>query len=386
MDVSFGSLLHRAIRPAVLSSAGSKRLVVLLYAALAIVIVVGAGPAVIQAQPVVREVGRSSGRNFGLSNGQVVATVGSHPITEGEVEARIKSQLAAMESQVYELKRKTIEAIADDYALQQAAGESHISVAEYIKRQGGASTVSDEDAQKFYDQHKAQYHQQPYDQVRASILNTILAQRENAHRQEILAKLRSRDPLKIMIQPPRVELEVADHPERGPADAPITLAEFADFQCPFCGRVAPTLAGLRQKYGDKLKIVFFDFPLPFHAHAMDAAKAARCAADQNKFWEYHDALFANQAKLTPADLKATAARLGLDGAKFAACFDGGGHQDAIQRDEAQGHQVGVTGTPAFFIDGRPFTGAQPQSEFEGIIDDELSRSRQSQARASVPFP
>src|ERR1700674_3119092 len=203
-------------------------------AALAIAIVIVAGPAVIDAgQPVTIEVGR---RN----QGKVVATVGPHPITEGEVESRIKPQLAVMESQVYALKRKTIQTIADDYILQQAANESHISVAEYMKRQGGTSAVSDEDAQKYYDQHKAQYHQ-AYAQVRASILDTILAQGEQSRRLTILARLRSRDPLKVMIAPPRVELKVQGHPERGPADAPITLAEFGDFQCPFCTRVVPTL-------------------------------------------------------------------------------------------------------------------------------------------------
>ncbi len=323
--------------------------------------------------------------NGGQNDGKIIATVGPHPITDGEVESRIKSQLAVMESQIYALKRKAIQSIADDYVLQQAAQQAHLSVAEYMKREGGASAVSDEDARKYYDQHKAQYHQ-PYEQARASILETILSQREGARRQAILARLRSSDPLKVMIDPPRVELSVAGHPERGPTDAPVTIVEFADFQCPFCERVMPTLNGLRNKYRDQLKIVFFDFPLSFHVHAMDAAKGARCAADQGKFWEYHDALFAAQSKLAPADLKATAAKLGLDSAKFAACLERGGHQDAIERDAAQGRQVGVTGTPSFLIDGRPITGAQPQAEFEGIIDDELSRSGHAQARAQVPFP
>ncbi len=319
------------------------------------------------------------------SDNRVLATVGPRPITEKEVASRIKSQLAVMQSQIYELKRKTIQSIADDFLLEQAAFSMHMTVADYLKRGGGAISVSDDDARKFYDQHRAQYHQ-PYEQARASILGNILSQREEARRQTVLAKLRAETPLKVMMEPPRIDLKVEGHPERGPADAPVTVVEFADFQCPFCGRVTPALKGLREKYGDQLKLVYFDFPLQFHAHAMDAAKAARCAGEQNKFWEYHDALFADQAKLLPADLKATAAKLGLDGAKFAACFDHGGQEDAIRRDEAAGRQVGVTGTPAFFIDGRPLTGAQPQSEFEAIIDDELSRPGHAQARAAVPFP
>jgi protein-disulfide isomerase len=319
------------------------------------------------------------------NDSRVLATVGARSITEKEVESRIKSQLAVMQSQIYELKRKTIQSIADDYLLGQAAFSMHMTVADFLTHRGGAISVSDDDARKYYDQHRGQYHQ-PYEEARTSILGTVLSQREEARRQTVLAKLRGDTPLKVMMDPPRVELKVEGHPERGPADAPITLVEFADFQCPFCSRVTPTLKGLREKYGDQLKLVYFDFPLQFHAHAMDAAKAARCAGEQNKFWEYHDALFANQGKLLPADLKATAAKLGLDGAKFAACLDHGGHEDAIRRDAAAGRQIGVTGTPAFFIDGRPLTGAQPQSEFEGIIDDELSRPGHAQARAAVPFP
>src|SRR5208337_2097567 len=237
----------------------------------------------------------------GEKDDAVIATVGSHPITEGEVDSRIKSQLAVMQSQIYQLKRQTIQSIADDYVLQQAAQAEHMTVADFLKRQGGDSAVTDEDARKYYDQHKSQFHQ-PYEQIRASILDTILNQRDRNRRQTVLAKLRKGNQLKVMIKPPRVELKIAGHPERGPANAPVAVVEFADFQCPFCSRVWPTLKGLREKYGDRMKLVYFDYPLSFHSHAMDAAKGARCARDQGKFWEYHDAIFADQSKLAPADL------------------------------------------------------------------------------------
>ncbi len=307
-------------------------------------------------------------------NQAVLATVGSHPITESDVESRIMPQLAAMQSQIYQLKRQTIQSIADDYVLQQAAQAVHMTVPEYLRRQGGESAVTDDDARKYYDRHKSQY-PQPYEQMRAQILETVLSQRDDARRQVVLAKLRAGSPLKIRIAPPRVELKVEGHPQRGPANAPVTIVEFADFQCPFCNRVLPTLKDLREKYGDKMKLVFFDYPLSFHSHSMDAARAARCAREQGKFWEYHDALFADQSKLAPADLKATAATLGLNGAKFAACFDRAGHIEAIQRDLTYAEQLDVHGTPAFFINGRPLSGAQPPGEFEAIVDDELSRTQ-----------
>jgi protein-disulfide isomerase len=140
---------------------------------------------------------------------------------------------------------------------------------------------------------------------------------------------------------------------------------------------------LRAKYGDKIRLVHMDFPLPFHSHALDAAKAGRCANEQGKFWQFRDALFADQSKLAPADLKATAKTLGLNTGQFNACFDKAKYDSEIKSDQAAGEKVGVDGTPAFFIDGRPVTGAQPIPKFEEIIDDELATggaNKQASAR------
>jgi protein-disulfide isomerase len=150
--------------------------------------------------------------------------------------------------------------------------------------------------------------------------------------------------------------------------------EFSDFQCPFCRAAENTLKQVRQKYGDRVKLVYMDFPLGFHQHAMDAARAARCAADQNKFWQFHDALFADQAKLSANDLKQTATAVGLDRTKFNGCFDSGGHNAGIQQDVAEGSSLGVTGTPTFFVNGRELVGAQPPPKFDEVIDEELARA------------
>ena len=175
-----------------------------------------------------------------------------------------------------------------------------------------------------------------------------------------------------MLEPQRVVVNSSGHPALGPKDAPVTIVEFTDLQCPFCEKTESTLKELRGKYGDKIRVVHMDYPLPFHSHALDAAKAAHCANEQGKFWPYRDALFANQSKLAPADLKATAQSLGMNSAKFDACFASTKYDSQIKADQAAGEKVGVDGTPAFFIDGRPLTGAQPTPKFEEIIDDELA--------------
>ncbi len=178
----------------------------------------------------------------------------------------------------------------------------------------------------------------------------------------------------VSLDPPRTQVALADHdPSRGPKDAPITIVEFSEYQCPFCGRVTPTLKALEQKYAGKVRIVFKDFPLQNHLQAPKAAEAAHCAGDQGKYWELHDRLFANQQQLQIADLKKYAGAVGLDQAKFDQCLEAGTHAANVQADVDLGSQMGVQSTPTLYINGRIVTGAQPASVFEAIIDDELAR-------------
>ena len=165
----------------------------------------------------------------------------------------------------------------------------------------------------------------------------------------------------------------ATGPSKGPANAPITIVEFSDFQCPFCSRVNPTLAQVREKYGDKVRIVFRQFPLSFHQQAQKAAEASLCAGDQGKFWELHDAMFADQQALGVDQLKTKAAGLGVNAEQFNQCLDSGKHAATVQADLKDGSAAGVSGTPAMFINGRFLSGAQPLNEITKVIDDELAR-------------
>ena len=178
----------------------------------------------------------------------------------------------------------------------------------------------------------------------------------------------------IALDPPRYEVAIAAHdPSRGPANAPITIIEFSEYQCPFCARVTPTLKAIEQKYAGKVRLVFKDFPLQNHQQAPKAAEAAHCAGDQGKYWELHDRLFANQQLLQVPELKKHAAAVGLDQAAFDQCLDSGKHTENVQADIEQGSQMGVGSTPTLYINGRLVTGAQPLALFESIIDEELAR-------------
>lgn len=136
--------------------------------------------------------------------------------------------------------------------------------------------------------------------------------------------------------------------------APITIVEFSDFECPFCGEAAPIIERLIREQEGKVKLVFLQYPLDGHTHAQPAARASIAAGKQGKFWEMHDILFAHQRNLTPEDLDRYAAELGLDMARFHADMESPETQAVIDANKAAGHEVDVTGTPTIFVNGRRF--------------------------------
>lgn len=162
----------------------------------------------------------------------------------------------------------------------------------------------------------------------------------------------------------------------GKENAKITMIEFSDFQCPYCARyVTETFPQIEREYIETGKVlyIFHHYPLPFHQYAQKAAEAAECAGEQGKFWEMHDKLFADQEKLTEADLKTYAANLGLNTSQFNTCLSSGQFQDEVQADMELGQSMGVNGTPSFFVNGKFVSGAQPFASFKQIIDAELNQ-------------
>jgi protein-disulfide isomerase len=173
-----------------------------------------------------------------------------------------------------------------------------------------------------------------------------------------------------------VDVSADDDPSIGPADAPVTIIEFSDFQCPYCARFnADTLPQILSDYGDRVRFVYRDFPLTsLHVNALKAAEASECANEQGAYWKYHDLLFQNQSALDDASLKNYAASLGLDTATFNQCLDSDKYMSEIQKDYQDGVAAGVQGTPAFFINGMPLSGAQPYSAFKTAIDAALAEA------------
>ena len=166
---------------------------------------------------------------------------------------------------------------------------------------------------------------------------------------------------------------------KGAENAKVTIVEFSEYQCPFCKKyIDGAYAQIMENYGDKIKYVFRDYPLPFHQHAQKAAEASRCADEQDKYWDYHDKLFANQSAWS-AETDATdtfigyGTELGLNGGQFKDCLSAGKYTQEIKDDFVLGQKVGVSGTPTFFINGQKLVGAQPFENFKVIIEEELGR-------------
>jgi protein-disulfide isomerase len=157
----------------------------------------------------------------------------------------------------------------------------------------------------------------------------------------------------------------------GPPSARVTLVEFSDFQCPYCARATPTLKRIKEEYGDQVRIVFKHHPLPFHKDAPLASQAAIEAHAQGKFWEFHDRLFGDVKSIKREHLEAHAQALGLDMAQFRGALDSGVHAAKVERDAGEAQALGASGTPAFFVNGRFLSGAQPFESFKALIDEEL---------------
>jgi len=315
-------------------------------------------------------------------NDEVVATLGSRTITGAELdrywEENDPGGYLQARQQMYEGRQAALEHLIADLLVEQAAKARGITkdqlLDEEIKTR--LKPVTDADIQAIYEANKARLQGQTLEQVKERIQAFLGQQRPQEARDAFITELRTKAAdLKVTLGPPVVNVAPrADDPVRGPASAPVRIVEFSDFQCPFCGKVAPTLQKLKETFGDKINVVFKDFPLPNHPLAPKAAEAGQCARVQDKFWEFHDKLFANQQALDVPSLKKHAVDLGLDAEKFNQCLDSGEMAASVQDDLTDGHRSGVSSTPAFFVNGRMVLGAQPYEAFETLIKDELARS------------
>ena len=318
----------------------------------------------------------------GGGGAEVVARVGDKAITMTEVEDRWRTDDAAEHAEasfkMFEGRRKALEAIVAGMLFAEAAKGKGLSAEAYeeaeISRR--VTEVTEPEVASFYAANIREMQGRPLPEVAPLIARFLTEQKRETARREVLAELRKAGAsVQVLLEAPRYAVPVeSTDPQLGNATAPITVVEFSDFQCPYCQRAAPTLRQLQEKYGDKVRVVWKDFPLTrIHPEAHKAAEAAHCAGDQGKYWAYHDRLFANQQALQVEALKRYARDASLDPARFDACLDSSKFAERVRDSLAIGTKLGVSSTPTIFINGRVMPGAYAYEDMVAVVDAELER-------------
>ncbi len=311
-----------------------------------------------------------------------VARIGGVVVTAEELDKSIRNELNEMEQKTYDLRKQALDQLINQRLVEQKAKAVNKEVPDFLRDELATKVADpkDEEVRALYERAKAAKQvEEPFDKVKDQIVGFLKQQKGQAVLVQYLEQLRAENKVEILLPaylPPKVEV-AATGPSKGPANAPITIVEFSDFQCPYCAKAEPTVKDLMEleKYKGKIKLVYRDYPLEFHKLAPKASEAAHCAGDQGKYWEMHGRLFAATPKLEVTDLKAYARELSLDAGRFDKCLDSGEKAKVVTDHAKAGEDAGVRGTPAFFINGRLISGAQPLSAFTAIIDAELAAAK-----------
>jgi len=309
----------------------------------------------------------------------VVATVQGQPIAAEDLTSALRGELLRLEIQRYQTLREKLDELIADKIFSLEAARRGISVQQFVHDEISAKiqTVTPEQVQAFYEANKNRI-KQPLEKVSEQLTSYLQQQAQEQRRQALLKELRSHYPVTVALRAPTVEVATEGEPSLGPTNAPVTIVEFSDFQCPYCRQAQGTLKQLLAAYEGKIKLVFRDFPLRnIHPQAQKAAEAAQCAAEQHKFWPYHDKLFASTS-LQVDELKKFAQELELNMAQFISCLDSSKYAPGIEADMQAGQQAGVNATPTFFVNGYPLSGAAPYERFKELVDTAMEQAQSAQ--------
>jgi protein-disulfide isomerase len=311
-----------------------------------------------------------------------MARWGGETVTAADLDDAVKKDLRRMENEyrerAHEMKKAALDGLIAKRLVEAKAKAAGKTPEQFVESEllAKLGEPSDQEVRDLYQRAKASGRPvPPLEQARPDIARFLKQQKAQEALRGYYDRLRAEAKVEVLLspwRPPRVEV-AAEGPSKGPAKAPVTIVEFSDFECPYCGRAEAVVSQVLATYGDKVRLVYRDYPLPMHPSAPKAAEAAHCAADQGKYWEMHGKLFANQRGLAVEALKGYAGELGLDSAKFGACLDSGEKAKVVEAHRKAGDEAGVSGTPAFFVNGVLLSGAQPFEAFKQLVDAELAK-------------
>jgi len=304
----------------------------------------------------------------------IVATVQGQAISAEELTSALHGELMRLDIQRYQVLKEKLDALIAERLVSLEATRRGVSVQQLIQDEivSKVPAVTPEQVQAFYEANKNRI-REPLEQITERITAYLQQQEQEQRQQALLKELRPRYPVTVALRAPKVEIATDGEPAMGTDSAPVTIVEFSDFQCPYCRQVQPTLKRLMAEYEGKVKLVFRDFPLrTIHPQAQKAAEAAQCAAEQHKFWPYHDKLF-TVTSLHLDDLKKYAQEIELHVEQFTACLDSDKYASGIEADMQAGQKAGVNATPTFFVNGFPLSGAASYERFKEAVDAALEQ-------------
>lgn len=315
----------------------------------------------------------------------VLASVNGHPITLKQVDESMATQIYPLQQQLYAIRKAALENLVTAKILQSEAAARGISIEE-LRRQLtlGEINVARAQIDEAYTQNKSFFASMSPDEARERLRLDLENQARMKYYRTGLEALRKKWTVELSFNAPEFVLDLDDgvSPAKGSTKPAVTIVEFSDFECPFCSEVQNTLKQVMQTYGKDVRLVFKHMPLEGHRNSLPAARAAYCAAEQDRFWQFHDALFASR-NLSPALFEEIANDLGLGLPKFRACLDSEHSRTAIVKDIETARLFRIESTPSFIINGKLIKGAVSFADFQKIIERELSqRAIQTQSSAN----
>jgi protein-disulfide isomerase len=314
---------------------------------------------------------------------RVVAVInGQRIIRQREMDELIGPQLFALQERIYALRKEALDSLLNRIVIEQEAGSSGAEVEAFIARLvPERAIIKQTQVEQVYAESAGRFAGMSEDEAKQRIRLDLETRERIARYKSSIAELRNRASVEVLLAaptPPLVNI-TGDGPSRGPSNAPVTIIEFSDFQCPYCKQATRTIEEVIRAYGDRVRVVFKHLPLPMHAEAFKAAQAAVCADRQGKFWEYHDRLF-NSTDLTAQSLREQAAEIGLNTEDFQSCIEAESSRVVVLKDLQQARQADIQGTPTFVINGKVLRGAKGVDDFRKAIDEVLRDSNNPQSK------
>jgi protein-disulfide isomerase len=301
-----------------------------------------------------------------------VAEIDGSKFSLADVERKRSSDLFQARNTLYEAQRKAVQEFIDEHLLEKQALKEKVTVAELLQRHVDSKIAADPPDESLRVYYEGLDTAESFEAVRDKILGHLRQRRIAKAKTAYMQSLRAQADIRMQLAPPKAEVSLKDTPVRGPADAPVVVVEFADYECPYCQQIQPALDRLEADYKGKIAFAYKDVPLPMHSKAQKAAEAAHCAGVQGKYWEYHDLILVSK-KLDLPSLRDQARELKLNGAEFDRCLDSGQKAGIVSAHVAEAQALGLQGTPSLFINGRFFSGLLSYEQMRSAVEEELSR-------------